>query len=97
VTATQEPIYIGDDVTLVAVFRNRLKALANPTTVTGKVYNPATSLTVPVTFILQTTGVWEATWTPTEEGVHWWSANGAGAIAKGGERSVTVNKRRVPA
>jgi hypothetical protein len=95
-TATQEPIYTGDDVSLVAVFRNRLKTLADPTTVSGKVYHPETNTEYPIVFINQSVGVWEATFAPDQEGAHWWSANGTGTIAKSGERSFNVTKRRAP-
>lgn len=95
-TATQEPIYTGDDVTLRATFKNPLRVLADPTTVLGRVLHVDSGDVYPIVFVAQSIGVWEAVFTPVLEGQHWWSCDGTGAIAKGGERSFNVNKRRVP-
>lgn len=95
-SATQEPIYTDDAVTLRATVRNHDRVLADPTAANGRVLHVASGDDFPIVFVQQSTGVWEAVFVPTLEGQHWWSINTTGVITKSGEKSFNVSTRRVP-
>ena len=95
-SATQEPIYVGDQVVLRATIKNRAGVLADPTSATGRVVHVESGSTQDLVYSQSGTGVWEASWTPNKDGDHFFSCDAAGAIVKSGEKSVRVAKRRVP-
>lgn len=94
---------LGDDVVLHAEFRTLIagvETLTDPTgnTCTVTVADPdgtVTDISGTVTRISQ--GVYEAVFTPTVAGGHWYRFEGAGAAKGAEEDSFTVRKRRVPA
>jgi hypothetical protein len=98
-----EPINLGDDVVLHAEFRTKVggvDTLTDPTgnTCTFKVNDPTgVETTISGGSVTRlSTGIYEATFTPTVEGEHWYKAVGTGAAKGVGQSVFPVDKQRVP-
>jgi hypothetical protein len=85
---------IGDVVILQATFTDREGALADPTTVTCKVLDSANAETT-VSPSQISTGLYEAEFSPTLSGTHWFRFAGTGAVVAAGEYHFVVARQRV--
>jgi hypothetical protein len=89
---------IGDDVILTGSFTTLVDGVDTPTdpsTVTCKVRKPDGSEET-IAPVHRSTGVYDATFTPTSSGEHWYRFEGTGAAKAAGEEYFTVRRRRVP-
>jgi hypothetical protein len=87
-------IDIGDQVTLTGTFTTAAGALVDPSTVTCKVRQPDGTSQTPGT-TRQSTGVFTATFQPTQAGEHWYRFTGTGAAVGAEERAFVVEPQHV--
>ncbi len=84
-------IYTGVRVTLTGVFRdNGTKALTDPTMVICEVYAPDGTVATP-TATKSSVGVYDATFIPTQSGVHRYRFVGTGAASAVGQSFFRVD------
>ena len=87
---------IGDQAILQAIFKDREGVLTDPTTVAFYVMKPGDAAGTVVSGAKVSDGIWEALYTITASGLHWWRVEGTGAVTAAEERSFEVSDRRVP-
>lgn len=87
---------IGDEIILQGTFENRAGVATDPSAVTGSVREPTVPPTV-TALVFQDAGqgIFEALFTPTVAGRHWWRIQGTGAVKSAGEQSFHVRERHV--
>lgn len=87
---------IGDQVILQGRFTNRAGVPANPTAAHVYVKTPDGIVAEVTPFsVTAETGVYEATYAPTQTGKHYWRVTGTGTVATAAERWFTVVEQQV--
>lgn len=87
---------IGSEIVLQAQLRNRAGVLTDPDTVRGWVKAPSTPTGTIVAFTRKSVGLFEAVYTPSEPGEHWWRIETTGPVKTAEERKFVVEEQHVP-
>jgi len=86
---------IGTDIQMTGTFRDLTGALADPSTVTAKLIDPTGSETT-LSPSKVSTGVYNATFTPSLSGWHYYRFAGTGSVTAAGEGAFYVKEQKVP-